>query len=92
MDTNVRSTFPFTRHTVPVMPEQRQGTILILFACQQSPGPPIIEIQNADDGRITRLHYGKYRSFTQRTMEQEMKENSFSKEQIRAPGLPRPGR
>jgi NADP-dependent 3-hydroxy acid dehydrogenase YdfG len=30
MDTNVRSTFLFTRHTVPVMLQQRQGTILML--------------------------------------------------------------
>jgi len=30
MDTNVRSTFLFTRHTVPLMIEQRSGTILIL--------------------------------------------------------------
>jgi NAD(P)-dependent dehydrogenase (short-subunit alcohol dehydrogenase family) len=28
---------------------------------------------------------------TQRTLEQEMKENSFSKEKIRPPGLPGPG-
>jgi NADP-dependent 3-hydroxy acid dehydrogenase YdfG len=30
MDTNVRSTFLFTRHTVPVMLQQRRGTILML--------------------------------------------------------------
>jgi len=30
MDTNVRSTFLFTRHTVPVMLEQKQGTILMI--------------------------------------------------------------
>lgn len=30
MDTNMRSTFLFTRHTVPVMQQQRQGTILML--------------------------------------------------------------
>jgi NADP-dependent 3-hydroxy acid dehydrogenase YdfG len=30
MDTNVRSTFLFTRHTVPVMLEQRQGNRLDL--------------------------------------------------------------
>jgi NADP-dependent 3-hydroxy acid dehydrogenase YdfG len=30
MDTNVRSTFLFTRHTVPVMLEQRQGNPLDL--------------------------------------------------------------
>ena len=30
MDTNVRSTFLFTRHTVPVMIEQQSGTILML--------------------------------------------------------------
>ena len=30
MDTNVRSTFLFTRHTVPVMLEQKGGTILML--------------------------------------------------------------
>ena len=30
MDTNVRSTFLFTRHTVPVMLEQRQGNHLDL--------------------------------------------------------------
>jgi NADP-dependent 3-hydroxy acid dehydrogenase YdfG len=30
MDTNVRSTFLFTRHTVPVMIEQGQGTILMI--------------------------------------------------------------
>ena len=30
MDTNVRSTFLFTRHTVPVMLKQRQGTILMI--------------------------------------------------------------
>ena len=30
MDTNVRSTFLFTRHTVPLMIEQRSGTILML--------------------------------------------------------------
>jgi NADP-dependent 3-hydroxy acid dehydrogenase YdfG len=30
MDTNVRSTFLFTRHTVPVMLEQKSGTILII--------------------------------------------------------------
>jgi NADP-dependent 3-hydroxy acid dehydrogenase YdfG len=30
MDTNVRSTFLFTRHTVPVMLEQRQATILMI--------------------------------------------------------------
>jgi NADP-dependent 3-hydroxy acid dehydrogenase YdfG len=30
MDTNVRPTFLFTRHTVPVMLQQRRGTILIL--------------------------------------------------------------
>ena len=30
MDTNVRSTFLFTRHTVPVMLEQKSGTILML--------------------------------------------------------------
>ena len=30
MDTNVRSTFLFTRHTVPVMLEQQQGTILMI--------------------------------------------------------------
>ncbi len=30
MDTNVRSTFLFTRHTVPVMLAQRSGTILML--------------------------------------------------------------
>jgi 3-oxoacyl-[acyl-carrier protein] reductase len=30
MDTNVRSTFLFTRHTVPVMLKQKQGTILMI--------------------------------------------------------------
>jgi NADP-dependent 3-hydroxy acid dehydrogenase YdfG len=30
MDTNVRSTFLFTRHTVPVMLGQKQGTILMI--------------------------------------------------------------
>ena len=30
MDTNVRSTFLFTRHTVPVMLRQQQGTILMI--------------------------------------------------------------
>jgi NADP-dependent 3-hydroxy acid dehydrogenase YdfG len=30
MDTNVRSTFLFTRHAVPLMIEQRSGTILII--------------------------------------------------------------
>jgi NADP-dependent 3-hydroxy acid dehydrogenase YdfG len=30
MDTNVRSTFLFTRHAVPVMLEQKQGTILMI--------------------------------------------------------------
>src|SRR5438132_12337570 len=30
MDTNVRSTFLFTRHTVPVMLEQKQGIILMI--------------------------------------------------------------
>jgi NADP-dependent 3-hydroxy acid dehydrogenase YdfG len=30
MDTNVRSTFLFTRYTVPVMVEQKQGTILMI--------------------------------------------------------------
>jgi NADP-dependent 3-hydroxy acid dehydrogenase YdfG len=30
MDTNVRSTFLFTRHTVPVMLEQKRGTILMI--------------------------------------------------------------
>ena len=30
MDTNVRSTFLFTRHTVPLMIEQRSGTILMI--------------------------------------------------------------
>ena len=30
MDTNVRSTFLFTRHTVPLMIEQKSGTILML--------------------------------------------------------------
>ena len=30
MDTNVRSTFLFTRHAVPLMIEQRSGTILML--------------------------------------------------------------
>src|SRR5271157_5153520 len=30
MDTNVRSTFLFTRHTVPVMLERKQGTILMI--------------------------------------------------------------
>jgi NADP-dependent 3-hydroxy acid dehydrogenase YdfG len=30
MDTNVRSTFLFTRHAVPVMLEQKSGTILII--------------------------------------------------------------
>src|ERR1700676_854286 len=30
MDTNVRSTFLFTRHTVPVMLEQKHGTILMI--------------------------------------------------------------
>jgi NADP-dependent 3-hydroxy acid dehydrogenase YdfG len=30
MDTNVRSTFLFTRHTVPLMIEQKSGTILII--------------------------------------------------------------
>lgn len=30
MDTNVRSTFLFTRHTVPVMLQQKSGTILII--------------------------------------------------------------
>ncbi len=30
MDTNVRSTFLFTRHTVPVMSAQKSGTILII--------------------------------------------------------------
>jgi NADP-dependent 3-hydroxy acid dehydrogenase YdfG len=30
MDTNVRSTFLFTRHTVPVMIKQRAGTILMI--------------------------------------------------------------
>ena len=29
MDTNVRSTFLFTRHTVPVILEQKHGTILV---------------------------------------------------------------
>jgi short-subunit dehydrogenase len=30
MDTNVRSTFLFTRHTVPVMLQQKQGSILMI--------------------------------------------------------------
>src|SRR5215468_6055210 len=30
MDTNVRSTFLFTRHTVPVMLQQKRGTILMI--------------------------------------------------------------
>ena len=30
MDTNVRSTFLFTRHTIPLMIEQRSGTILMI--------------------------------------------------------------
>src|SRR6202035_1132913 len=30
MDTNVRSTFLFTRHTVPVMLQRKQGTILTI--------------------------------------------------------------
>jgi 3-oxoacyl-[acyl-carrier protein] reductase len=30
MDTNVRSTFLFTRHTTPVMLKQKQGTILMI--------------------------------------------------------------
>ena len=30
MDTNVRSTFLFTRHTVPVMLKQKQGTVLMI--------------------------------------------------------------
>ena len=30
MDTNVRSTFLFTRHTVPVMLKQKSGTILMI--------------------------------------------------------------
>jgi 3-oxoacyl-[acyl-carrier protein] reductase len=30
MDTNVRSTFLFTRHAVPVMLRQREGTILMI--------------------------------------------------------------
>src|ERR1700751_5602993 len=30
MDSNVRSTFLFTRHTVPVMLKQKQGTILMI--------------------------------------------------------------
>ena len=30
MDTNVRSTFLFTRHTVPVMLKQKEGTILMI--------------------------------------------------------------
>src|SRR5260221_4120638 len=30
MDTNVRSTFLFTRHTVPIMLRQKQGTILTI--------------------------------------------------------------
>ena len=30
MDTNVRSTFLFTRHTVPMMLKQKQGTILMI--------------------------------------------------------------
>jgi NAD(P)-dependent dehydrogenase (short-subunit alcohol dehydrogenase family) len=30
MNTNVRSTFLFTRHAVPLMMEQRSGTILLL--------------------------------------------------------------
>jgi NADP-dependent 3-hydroxy acid dehydrogenase YdfG len=30
MDTNVRSTFLFTRHTVPVMLQRKQGTILMI--------------------------------------------------------------
>src|SRR6202795_1967368 len=30
MDTHVRSTFLFTRHTAPVMLEQRQGTVLMI--------------------------------------------------------------
>lgn len=30
MDVNVRSTFLFTRHTVPIMIQQRQGTILMI--------------------------------------------------------------
>src|ERR1700724_1239360 len=30
MDTNVRSTFLFTRHTIPVMLERKQGTIMMI--------------------------------------------------------------
>ena len=58
MDTNVRSTFLFTRHTVPVMLAQKSGTILmlssmagvygfgvVLMACTQSPRSRIIEVQ-----------------------------------------------
>lgn len=30
MDTNVRSTFLFTRHTVPVMIQRKQGTVLTI--------------------------------------------------------------
>src|SRR5258708_19983499 len=30
MDTNVRSTFLFTRHTVPVMLQRKEGTILMI--------------------------------------------------------------
>jgi short-subunit dehydrogenase len=30
MDTNVRSTFLFTRHTVPVMLQRKQGTVLTI--------------------------------------------------------------
>ena len=36
MDTNVRSTFLFTRHTVPLMIEQRSGTILMLSSSGKS--------------------------------------------------------
>ncbi|HEY6840261.1 MAG TPA: SDR family oxidoreductase [Chthoniobacterales bacterium] len=107
MDTNVRSTFLFTRHTVPVMLEQRQATILIssMAGVYGLAGEAVccatkfaqVGFARALDRELG-LHGTKVWVFrpagvksTQRTMEQEMKENPFSKEKIRPPGLPGPG-
>lgn len=100
MDTNDRSTFLFTRHTVPVMLEQRQATILISsmdLRAKRFAKFAQVGFARALDRELG-LHGTKvwvYRpggvKSTQRTMEQEMKENSFSKEKIRPPGLPGPG-
>ena len=38
MDTNVRSTFLFTRHTVPVMLKQKSGTILMISSMRAFTG------------------------------------------------------